>query len=765
MTGRAGPAGPAGGQDAARPARPVAAPAVPPLEVKLRPPAIRPEWVQRRELVRHLAASAATLVLIEAPAGYGKTVLAAQWCAGLPRRRPSAWVSLDGGDNDPARLWLHVTLALQRASPQLNLADAVAALGTRAPDIGRSVLPVLANELTRVASPVILLLDGYDRITEPACHEQVGFLLGHVRRSLQLGLTTRSASALPLGRLRVAGDITEVGTAQLRFTADEADAMVQAVAHLRLRARDLTALLDRSEGWPAGVRLAALALRDHPSPSAFIEQFGGGSRFIADFLAEEVLDGQPAAVRQFLERTAILGRFTAPLCDAVTGSGDAAEIIEAAGRDNLFLVPLDEERLWFRYQRLFGQVLLRRLMRAEPGLVPALHARASIWHERFGSPAEAIEHALAGGEVARAAGLVAVHWWGYVCAGREASVAAWLRRLSEDRAAASAVVAHCAAWVAALSGNRRLARRWLAVVEAGRHDGPLPDGAISLEFSAALLRGTFGFDGLRVALESAAHAAALADDPASSWYVVARTAYGWNLYLSGDAGRARTVLLEALLADTDAVPPRVLALAAMSLAASEAGLAAQAESAAHAAAELAAARVEGESPHAALASLAIGAVHAGQGLLADARSELEHALRTRPPWSRSSPWVLVETQLRLARVLLDLGDGAAAGDLLEKAGAVLRALPDGAEALQARLARLERRLAAAPRAQPSARSLSDRERAILRLLRGSLSRREIGRELGVSVNTVKTYTRAIYRKLGVSTREAAVARALDLGII
>jgi LuxR family maltose regulon positive regulatory protein len=735
-----------------------------PLEAKLHPPVRHPEWADRRDLVRRLAGCRGRLVLIEAPAGYGKTVLAAQWHASPLEDRPFAWVSLDSGDNDPVRLWRHLTWALQRASPELNLAGAAEALRARAPDIAGGILPVLANELARLPAQVILLLDGYDSVSEPACQEQVGFLLGHVQQSLQLAITTRTDPALPLARLRVAGDIAEIGTAELRLARGEADSVVRVVAHLGLHERDLAGLLDRTEGWPAGVYLAALSLTDHPSPSAIPRRFTGSNRYIADFLTEEVLSGQPGPIQQFLERTAILGRFTAPLCDAVAGLGKADEIIEILERDNLFIVRLDDERLWFRYHHLFRQVLLDRLSRTEPGIVPELHARASIWHQQSGSTDEAIGHALSAGDVARAINLIATHWGGYASGGRIADVAEWLRILGKSRIAASPVAAHCAAWVAALSGDRRSARKWLAVMEAAHRDGPLPDGAISLGFSAALLHGTFGFDGLRVARESAAEAARLADYPASPWYAAARAAYGWDLYLSGEAEQARTVLREALAADSQIPSARTLALAAMSLVASDAGLAAQAGSLAQAAAELLTETEQRDAPQAALVYLAAGSVHAAQGRVADARGELRQALRIHPRSHSSSPWVTVETQLRLAQVLLGLGDHEAAGQLLQEVGEVLRALPDGTEALRARLARLEQ-LAAAPRIQPPVEPLSERELAILRLLRGSLSRREIGQELGLSVNTIKTYTRVIYRKLGVGTREEAVARALYLGII
>ena len=399
-----------------------------PIETKLHAPAPRAEWVQRPELIDYLSAhAAAKLVLVDAPAGFGKTTLVAQWRASATERRPFAWVSLDPADNDPGRLWWHVVSAVQRECPDFAGEDVLGTLRVQVPEFTATVLPRLINALAALGAPVVLVLDDYHVITERACHRQLNFLLGHLPSSVQLVLTSRVDPPLRLGRLRAAGQLLDFRADQLRLAPAHVAVLVHAVSGVQLSGPDLADLVARTEGWPAGVYLAALSLRGHPSPHQFIGQFSGVNRFIDDFLAEEVLSRQPPEVRQFLVRTSVLGRFCAPLGAAVSGVGNAAEILDLLERDNLFIVPLDESRQWFRYHHLFRQVLRSRLARAEPDLVPALHQAASAWHQLHGSADEAIEHAMASGDFRLAIDLIAGYWFGYVSSGRVATVHNWIR--------------------------------------------------------------------------------------------------------------------------------------------------------------------------------------------------------------------------------------------------------------------------------------------------------------------------------------------------
>ncbi len=732
-----------------------------PIETKLHAPSSRKEWVERPDLIHYLAGAAAKLVLVDAPAGFGKTTLVAQWRSSTIEDRPFAWISLDRGDNDPGRLWWHVLCALQRACPEIGGEEILRALRVQLPDVTGTVLPRLANKLAALPAPVVLVLDDYHVIMERSCHEQIAFLLLHLPPSAQLVLITRADPPLPLARLRAAGEMLEIRARELRFAPAEAAALVHAVSAAQLSEPDMADLVERTEGWPAGVYLAALSLRGHPSPGAFVRQFTGDNRFIVDFLAEEVLSRQPREILQFLARTSVLGRFCAPLCDAVAGSANAAEIIELLERENLFLVPLDDNRQWYRYHHLFAQLLRSQLARTEPGQVPALHRNASAWHRLSGSAEEAISHALAAGDVADAADLIARHWYAYTGVGRAGTVRGWMRSLGDDQIAANPVAAHCAAWAAALSGDRESVRRWLPVIEAGRHEGPLPDGMRSLTSSAALLRGVYGFEGLRVMRESAAAAAALESDPTSPWYAMARGALGFSLYLSGKPQAAAEPLEEAVQNEASTPLARMLTLSVLSLVAVELGRLPRAQELASTARGLASRGDLSQAPQSSLAYIATGAVYAAQGRLEEARGELEHALRSRRRVLGISPWPTLDAALLLAQVLIDLGDRVGAAELADEARDLLTALPDGAEAQRARLERLAGRSRVVSPSEP----LTEREVAVLRLLRGTLSLREIGQELYLSPNTIKTHARAIYRKLGVSTRHDAVEQGQQIGIL
>jgi LuxR family maltose regulon positive regulatory protein len=555
---------------------------------------------------------------------------------------------------------------------------------------------------------------------------------------------------------------------ELRFTQEEAAGLIGAVVASPLGQRDLTDLVGRTEGWPAALYLAALSLRSQADPGAFVQEFTGGNRYVADYLFEEVIRRQPGHILRFLTRTAILDRFTAPLCDAVTGTADATELIDVIERENLFLVALDESRQWFRYHHLFAQALRGQLTSREPALVPVLHRRASDWFRTQGSPEEAIGHALAAGDTDAAAEVMATHWYSYVNAGRMETVRGWLTALGDDTVHRNPLAAHTAAWVAALSGQPGTVRRLLPVIGAEDGAGPLPDGIRSLRSSAALLRATFGFDGIRVMRESATTAVELEDDPASPWHTLALTVYGFSLYLSGRPGPTE-VLRRAVLSGVTDPMVRLTATSVAALIATDEGRVAQAKSLAETALRIADENGVRNAPQTSLAHMAIGAWRVQEGRLEEARTELLRALQTRQLWLQMSPWPTLEVMFRLAAVLHDLGDDAGAATLVTEIDDVLTALPDGADTQRARLELLRWRLGsgigAAPAGEGETHGLTDREVTVLRMLRGPMSIPEIAAQLELSSNTVKTHTRAIYRKLNVTTRPAAVTRGGELGLL
>ena len=722
-------------------------------------------WVERSALIERLTATEAKLILIEAPAGYGKTILAAQWRAHTVQARPFAWISLDEDDNEPGKLWWHITHALLRACPELDAEQILCHLRGSSPDITGAAIPSLINELAGLAVPPVLVLDDYHSITEPGGHEQMTLLLHHLPASVQVVLVTRADPPLPLARWRATGELAEFRAHDLRFTAAEAGPVVSVLSGVELSEPDLATLVERTEGWPTGLYLAAAALRGHRSPAAFVRQFSGASGSIAGFLGEEVLGRQPAAVRRFLARTSILDRFCAPLCDAVTGSGDAAEMLATLERQNAFIVPLDQSRQWFRHHHLLAQALRDQLGRTEPGIVPVLHRRASAWYRRSGLADGTINHTIAAGDRAGAIDLIASYWHPYVASGRTETVRGWVRGLGDRAIGADPVAAHCAAWSAVASGDPEPVRRWLPVMAASTRPGPLPDGMQSLESSVALLQGLCGFDGLEPMRRSAEWAAELESDASQPWYALARTVLGFSRYLSGDSAGAEKPLLEAVASAPLTPEIRLLSLSTLSLALSEMGQPTRARHKADLAISLMSSSNLGRTPSASLAHAAAGAAHAGLGRLPEARSELEHALRARRRLPRISPWATIDIMLLLTTVLIDLADRSSAAALAGEVSQLLATAPDDTHPLRARLERLERRLEGRSRAPVLADPLTEREVTVLRLLRSALSRREIAAALNLSENTIKTQIKSIYGKLGVSTRGEAIARGQQLGIL
>jgi LuxR family maltose regulon positive regulatory protein len=382
--------------------------APPLLATKLHAPRWRAGLVSRPRLIAALDRGAngrGKLTLISAPAGFGKSTLLAEWLAVPTGERAAAWVSLDQGDNDPALFWSYVMTAVQTQRPEIG-GQALALLRSPQPPPVESVLTLLINELAALPGEMVLILDDLHVIEGRPIHDALAFLLDHLPPRLRLVITTRADPPLPVARLRGRGELTELRAADLRFTAEEAAAFLNEVMGLGLTADDVAALETRAEGWIAGLQLAALSMRGHDDIPSFIKTFTGDHRYIVDYLVEEVLQRQPERVSDFLLQTSILDRLSGPLCDAVTGQEGGSARLEALERGNFFLIPLDNRRHWYRYHHLFADVLHARLLAEHPEQAATLHCRASAWHEQQGAAADAIRHALAGEDFARAAGLI-----------------------------------------------------------------------------------------------------------------------------------------------------------------------------------------------------------------------------------------------------------------------------------------------------------------------------------------------------------------------
>jgi LuxR family transcriptional regulator, maltose regulon positive regulatory protein len=400
------------------------------LATKLNVPRTRPDHLGRSRLIERLdQGMARELVLVCTPAGFGKTTLLADWAA--TARWPVAWLSLDPQDNDPMRFWRYVVAALDRVAGGL-AEHLLALLGPPSVISSQGVVTALVNGLQAAPDELALVLDDYHLVESQPIHDDIAFLLGHLPPRLHVVITSRSDPPLPLARLRARGQLAELRAADLRFTPEESATLLRKVWGLDLSPEAVVALESRTEGWAVGLQLAALSLRERPDPDAFLGAFAGTHRYVLDYLSEEVLERQPDQVRAFLLQTSILERLSGPLCDAVTGRSDGQDMLEELERANLFLIPLDSERRWWRFHHLFADLLRARLQRAEAGRVRELHRRAAGWCERHGLIDEAIRHALASGDATWAARLIEEHLSETLNRGESMILGRWLGVLPDE---------------------------------------------------------------------------------------------------------------------------------------------------------------------------------------------------------------------------------------------------------------------------------------------------------------------------------------------
>ncbi len=400
------------------------------LNTKLYIPPVRPTFLPRPRLCDRLVPTNATrVVLVSAPAGYGKTTLLAEWVANKPGC--VAWLSLDAQDNNPPRFWSYVILALQASSDELG-ESALAQLRSPQPPAVQTILTGLLNEVATLDRPVVLVLDDYHVISNKDIHAEMTFFIEYLPPQLELVIATRSDPLLPISRLRAQGQLTELRVDDLRFTADEAAAFLNDAMGLGLTAQDVQAIETRTEGWIAGLQLAALSLQGRSDRAALIRAFSGSHRHILDYLGDEVLARQPEAVQQFLLKTCLLERLNASLCDALLSASSSRAMLEHLEQKNLYLVPLDEERSWYRYHHLFAEMLRFRLTQNYAEQVPALHRRAAEWHEANGDAGESLRHALAIPDYAYASRMVVDNWRHIYHQGHLRLAVEWLRELPDS---------------------------------------------------------------------------------------------------------------------------------------------------------------------------------------------------------------------------------------------------------------------------------------------------------------------------------------------
>ena len=498
------------------------------LATKLYLPPPRPGIVPRPRLVERLnegLSASRKLTLISAPAGFGKTTLVSEWIAGCGL--PVAWLSLDEGDNDPTRFLTYLVAALQTLA--LSKAERIAAnigkgvlaiLQSPQPPPTESILIALLNEIATVSDNFILVLDDYHTIDSKPVDLALTFLVEHLPPQIYLVIATREDPPLPLARLRARGQLTELRAADLRFTPVEAAEFLNQVMGLNLRDADVAALETRTEGWIAGLQLAALSMQGRSDTAGFIKSFTGSHHFILDYLVEEVLQRQPEHVRNFLLQTAILDRLSSSLCDAVTGQEDGRGMLEALERGNLFVIPLDDQRQWYRYHHLFAEVLQAHLREAQPDRVSMLHRRASEWYEQNGLPSDAIRHALAAEDFEGAAGLIELAWPAVEDGSLSTKWIGWVKALPDVLIRARPVLSVWYAYALLVSGEMEAAEarltdaeRWLEPADNmnERPKNPAAEMVVVDEEQFRSLPAT-------IAIARAYHAQALGDVPGAVTY-------------------------------------------------------------------------------------------------------------------------------------------------------------------------------------------------------------------------------------------------------
>ncbi|ODU05290.1 MAG: hypothetical protein ABS81_07960 [Pseudonocardia sp. SCN 72-86] len=431
---------------------------------KLRVPAPRRRLVARPRILDPVRRVAPRLVLVSAPAGFGKTTVLAQWLADAPGTRV-AWLSLDPADDDLRRFVTHVVAALRTVAPEAGAATLAQLDSDRLPAVETLVAP-LVDDLDRLPGATVLALDDYHVVDDPAVHACVTYLLDHLPAGVSLAVATRADPPFPLPRLRVRDELVELRAADLRFTPDEATEFLTGVMDLDLTDAHVAALGARTEGWAAGLQLAALTLRGQDDVDGFVDDFTGSHRFVLDYLVEEVLRRRTDEVRDFLLATSVLQQLTGPLCDALTGRADGAETLVELERDNVFVVPLDGRRTWYRYHHLFGEALRARLTATMPDRVATLHRAAARWHAVHGDLADAVGHAVAGADSGLAADLVELGLPELRRRREDRTLRAWLQALPDDEVRGRPLLATTAAWSRLSRGDLDGVGTWLDAAEA-----------------------------------------------------------------------------------------------------------------------------------------------------------------------------------------------------------------------------------------------------------------------------------------------------------
>lgn len=704
--------------------------------------------VARPRLVRPLLDDAQAVAALLAPAGYGKTTLLAEWCAQDPR--PFAWVDATPELDDPARLLETVAAALCDVRPLP--ADVLAP-------------SVTVEHLARVLAtmrPLVLVLDDLHVLRTGAARRTVATLAQHMPAGSTLAIAARRDPGLPLGRLRAQDDVVELGAEVLAMTRGESAAVLRQ-AGLRLTGEQQADLLERTAGWPAGLRLAARALAEQHDVAAGISAFAGDDAVVADYVRQEILADLAGADRAFLTRVAVLERLAGPVCDAVLGRHDSGARLARLRRAGVPLTPLDRAETEFRLHPLLAQALRRDLERADASLAHELHGRASAWYEHEGDLDLAVEHALLGRDADRVADLLAERAPALVGSGRCATLDGWLHRIGEAEVAQRPVLALAAALSRIACGQRDEAERWAVEAVHGSASAP-PAARRTVDVGIAVVWAAIGRDGVETMTGDAALAHAGAQVP-GAWGSLACLLEGSGHLLAGRADEARACLDDGARRAVSSAPlVRSLCLAQLGFLALQDGDLEEA-AALTATARAAMGAGDGAYPLAAFTFAVDGLTLALRGRHDVARRNLDEAQRRLAALPDAAPWYAALVRVVVARAELRLSDAETARRLLHEASRLHRSVGD-AVALRTWIDEawaLADDYAAGPVACPSV--LTRAELRVLRLLPSHLTFAEIAARLHLSPNTVKTQAHAVYRKLDASSRSEAVAHARAMGLV
>jgi LuxR family transcriptional regulator, maltose regulon positive regulatory protein len=731
---------------------------------KLTIPDVRRGSVSRTALVNRLrAAGAFPTVVVVAPAGYGKTTVLAQWAA--KDARQFAWLSIDERDNDPVVLLRHLAAALDSIDPIES--RLVEALGSEEPSVWGAVMPRLAKHLASGESPFVLVLDDVDLLESEDAISIIATLIQNLPPRSMAALAGRRQPKLPVASYRAAGPLLEFGAYELALSRREAEMLLRACA-VELEEDAMVELLRRTEGWPAGIYLTALAARDCPELLDHSDggvHIGGDDRYLADYIEAECLSELSPELYEFLRRTSVLEKICGPLCDAVLERNDSAVSLAALERLNVFLVPLDRHREWYRCHRFFRDLLRRKLVDEEPELVPVLNARAAEWFEAHDGPESALGYARAAGDTDGAARILSSIALKVHQSGRAATLESWLRPFDDDEQLEQyPAVAINGCRTHAVRGRPEEAERWLEAAERGV--ASRRKGVASVRPCIAVMRSAMCASG-PAQMRTDAVAARSKLRRGATWRPSALLVEGAAAILLGDDAKADSILEEATLEAErhGSNETRVMALGERSVLAGARGDFQKAEGLAVEACELVEDTELKSYSTSALALAASARAMLRHGKWEKARHQLTLAQNLLPSLTYALPWLAIQVRLEVGHACITMRDRKGAQRMLEEARAILEAKPKlgvlsaGVDALAAEVDEM-------PADGASGNSaLTAAELRLLPLLSTHLSFREIGERLFVSRNTIKTQAISVYRKLGVSSRSEAIARAGELGLV